>query len=134
MKIINDNKTTFGIKFTNNGAFKDVVSYAAKNRKLMELDSALNILNNSNTGDILIVHGKSPNGIFSSFTLFKDRYNKDWRSSVQNMTNGAQSPEESSYNAIIELSTLGNKFKKLVGNKIEENITENSIFKKYTID
>ena len=117
------NEQTFGAKIVNNKAFLEVVNYAEKNSMLRDLDIALNNLSNANSGDILIIHGKTPNGIYSSFNMNKR--------SVQNMTNGAKSPEESSFNALIELGDLERKFKKLVGGKIESKLNAADLIKKY---
>ena len=133
MRISADNHNmSFDAKFINNNAFSDVVCYAVKNGKLKELDSALNTINNANPGDILIVHGKISAGTFSNFTYFVNKLSTI-RRSVQNLTLGATSPEESSYNAIIDLATLGRKFRKLVGSNVKENISPSSIFDKYTV-
>ena len=119
------NEQTFGAKVINNKAFIEVICYAEKNGLLKELDGALNNLKNANSGDLLIIHGKTPNGIYSNFNMNKR--------SVQNMANGAKSPEEASFDALLELGELGYKFKKLVGGNIEYKLTPEELIKKYGV-
>ena len=118
-------ESAFGAKIVNNKAFLEVIRYAEKNSKLKELDVALNNLKNANSGDILIIHGKAPNGIFSSFSMNKR--------SVQNMSNGAESPEAASFNALIELGELGRKFRKLIGGDVQYKINAEDIINKYGV-
>ena len=131
MKVqFNSYQPNFNAKIVNNNAFKEVINYAKSSGKLSELDSILHKIDNANSGNILIIHGKTPMGIFSSFTWQKP-FSK--MNSVQNLTLGANSPAEASYNALVELSALGRKFRKLVGGNIKENITEESIIKNYSV-
>lgn len=119
----NANKT-FGMKFVNNKAFSEVVDYAANTKKMSELDTALNTLKKANKGDVLIIHGTTPdNRVYSNFNMNKH--------AVQNL--GAKTPAEASYNAILDLSQLGRKFRKLVGGDVKTNITKESINKEYTV-
>lgn len=117
------NHPSFSGKFINNQAFKDVVKYAKETNQLQALDNALNRINNANKGDILIIHGRTPAGIYSNFNMNKR--------AVQNL--GAETPEKASFNGILDLAQLGKMFKKLVGGDVVENINVNDIFKKYTV-
>lgn len=119
------NESAFGAKIINNKAFEEVVRYAEQNAKIKELDIALNNLKNANSGDLLIIHGKAPNGIFSSFNMNKR--------SVQNLSNGAVSPEEASFNALLELGELGRKFRKLIGGNVEYKLKAEDLIKRYGI-
>ena len=121
----NYDSTNFKAKFVNNAAFKEVVDYAANTKKLRELDNALHNLKSANEGDILIIHGKTPAGIYSSFRMS--------HRSVQNLSMGAETPAESSFNAIIDLSSLGRKFKKLVGAEVKTTVTAEDIIKNYAV-
>ncbi len=118
------NHPAFTAKFIPNKAFKEVVDYAQKTKQLRALDSALNNLKKANEGDILIMHGSNGNRVFSNFTMGKR--------SIYNQT--ANTPAEASLNGIIDLGTLGSKFRKLVGGNVKENITANDIMKNYTTD
>ena len=124
MKIqkISNKQSSFTAKFVPNKAFKEVVAYAESTKQLRALDSALNSIRKANEGDILIVHGSVNNHVFSNFTLGKR--------SVYNAN--AQTPEEASFNGILDLGTLGSKFRKLVGGNVKENITANDIMQNYT--
>ena len=122
---INNNQPTFSAKFVNNAAFRDVITYAEKNGKMGILDGALNNLSHANKGDILLIHGQVPAGIFSSFTM-NNR-------SVQNLALGAKTAPETSFNAIIDLSTLGRKFRKLVGGDVKTDYNADDIIKKYSV-
>ena len=126
MNIQDNSNLSFKAKFINTKSLKEVVEYAEKNNKLLELDGALNKLGNINGKDILIIHGKTPSGIYSSFRM--------GNRSVQNLSMGASSPQESSYNAILELSTMGRKLKKLLGGDVKTNLTAEQIIQKYGIN
>ena len=116
------NHPAFTAKFIPNKAFKEVVDYAAKNSQLRALDSALNTLKKANDGDILIIHGSKNGKTFSNFTMGKR--------SVVNI--GTNSPAEATFNGIIDLASLGRKFRSLVGGEVQEKITVNDIIKNYT--
>ena len=120
----NQNQTAFSAKFINNKAFQEVVQYAKKTNQLQELDTALNKLNNANTGDILLIHGTVPGGVYSNFNL-------GGRHAVQNL--GAETPAKASFNGILELAELGRKFKKLFGREVKSNIKTDDIIKKYSV-
>ena len=122
MNIVCNNSPSFGMNFVKSPALREVVDYAAKEGKLLQLDSAMNMLRNVNGGDVLIVHGKTPAGIFSSFVMGKR--------SVQNLANGAKSAPEASFNAIIELSQLGRSFRRLVGGDVKVKLTPESLLNK----
>ena len=118
------NHPAFTAKFIPNKAFKEVVDYAANTKQLRALDSALNNIKKANEGDILVVHGANNGHVFSNFTMGKK--------SVYNST--AQNPAEASFNGILDLGTLGAKFRKLIGENVKENISANDIMKNYTSD
>ena len=125
MKIsTNGSSPKFSAKFINNNALKQVVKFADDSNQLQRLDSALNILKNSNSGDILIIHGKLPSGsVYSSFTMNKR--------SVVNRT--AETPAQASFQGILELSELGRKFRSLFGTEAKISLTTDDIIKKYTV-
>ena len=116
------NHPAFTAKFIPNKAFKEVVDYAANTKQLRALDSALNNIKKANEGDILIMHGSNNGHVFSNFTMGKR--------SVYNST--AETPAQASFNGILDLGTIGAKFKKLVGGEVKENISVNDIIKNYT--
>ena len=118
-----ENNLNFGAKFIDNKAFREVVKYAKDSNQLMELDTALNKLNNVNKGDILIIHGKIPEGIYSNFNM--------GHRSVQNL--GAETPEKATFNAILELGKLGKKFKKLFGEDAKLQLKEDDLISKYSV-
>ncbi len=120
----NQNQTTFSAKFVNNKAFQEVVKYAKDNNRLQELDSALNKINNTAGSDILLIHGKVQNGVYSNFNMGKR--------AVQNL--GAETPEKASFNAILELGELGRKFRKLLGGDVKSTLKENELISKYTVN
>ncbi len=119
----NQNQPAFSAKFVNNKAFQEVVKYAKESNQLQELDTALNRINNSNAGDILLIHGTLPGGVYSNFNMGKR--------SVQNL--GAETPEKASFNGILELSKLGRAFRRLVGGDVVSCLKEENIIKKYSI-
>ena len=119
----NQNQPTFSAKFVNNKAFQEVVKYAKDTKQLQELDTALNKINNSNTGDILLIHGTVPGGVYSNFNMGKR--------AVQNL--GAETPEKASFNAIMELGELGRKFRKLIGGEVKSNLKAEDVIKKYSV-
>lgn len=119
------NERTFGAKFIKNKAFEEVVRYAKKTSRIKDLDSALNNLANANPGDILIIHGKTQNCIFSNFNLGKRCF--------QNLVNDAKTPEEASFNAIIELGELGRKFRRLIGGNVKFTLKAEDLIKRYTV-
>ena len=116
------NQPAFTAQIVPNQAFKDVVKYAKETNQLRALDTALNNLKKANNGDIIIIHGKGPNGVFSNFQMGKR--------SVGNMV--YETPEESSFNGLQELSMLGRKFRSLVGGNVKSKITPETIMKEYT--
>ena len=129
---------SFQAKFVNNKAFKDVVNYAEKSGQLNKLDTALYKLSKADRGNIIILQGKIENALvpfFSNFTLYKDGFRgyRD-RNAVQNLINGASTPEEASFKSILELAEFGKKYKKLFNVK-EPKIygTADDIFEKYTV-
>ncbi len=117
------NQPAFSAKFINNKAFQEVVKYAKDTKQLQELDTALNKINNSNAGDILLIHGTVPGGVYSNFNMGKR--------AVQNL--GAETPEKASFNAIMELGELGRKFRKLVGGEVKSNLKADDVIKKYSV-
>lgn len=117
------NHPAFTAKFVPNRAFREVVEYAKETKQLNALDSALYNIKKANEGDILIIHGETPAGIFSNFSLD--------RKAVINSP--ANTPEESSFNGILELGTLGRKFRSLVGGNVKSTVTVENIMKNYTI-
>ena len=119
------NEQTFGAKFFKNKAFEEVVRYAEQTSRIKDLDSALNNLANANSGDILIIHGKTSNGIYSNFNMGKR--------SVQNLANKAKTPEETSFNAIIELGELGQKFRRLIGGDVKYTLKAEDLINKYGV-
>ena len=119
----NRNQPAFSAKFINNKAFQEVVKYAKDTKQLQELDTALNKINNSNAGDILLIHGTVPGGVYSNFNMGKR--------AVQNL--GAETPEKASFNAIMELGELGRKFRKLVGGEVKSNLKADDVIKKYSV-
>ncbi len=126
MEISNKNYSSpsFRAKFEAK-ALKEVVDYAAKNKQLRKLDTALNNILHANEGDILIIHGKTPDGrIFSNFTMGKH--------TIQNFSNGAQSPQEASFNGILELGELGRKFRSLVGGDVKDKTTAQELISRYS--
>ena len=120
---INQNQNTFGATFINTKSFREVAHYAEKNGKLLELDTALYRLSKANKGDILLIHGKTPNGrVFSNFNMGKR--------AIQNL--GAKTPEEASFNAICELGELGRKFKRLIGGEVKTELNVNDVILKHS--
>lgn len=115
---------SFGAKFEQK-ALKEVIDYASKTKQLRQLDSALNNILHANDGDILIIHGKTPDGrVYSNFTMGKR--------TVQNPANAAKTPEEASFNGILELGQLGVKFRRLVGGNVKDNFSPEEIFTRYS--
>ena len=119
----NQNGPAFSAKFVNNKAFQEVINYAKESKQLLELDTALNRINNANQGDILLIHGKTEGGVYSNFYMNKR--------AVQNL--GAESPEKASFNGILELGELGRKFRRLVGGDVKLNFREQDLVKKYSV-
>lgn len=117
------NQTAFSARFINNQAFRDVVSYAEKTKQLTQLDGALNRLNNANSGDILLIHGKIGDKVYSNFNM--------GRHSLQNL--GAETPEKASFDAIIELGKLERKFRKLIGGDVKSSLNGEDLIKKYSV-
>ena len=114
----------FGAKFSGKN-FKEVVEFAKETKQLRKLDNALNNILHANDGDILIIHGKAPNGnIYSNFTM--------GRRTVQNSALKANSPAEATFNGIIELGQLDRKFRSLVGGNVKENIKAEDIIARYS--
>ena len=68
------------------------------------------------------MHGSNNGHVFSNFTMGKR--------AVYNAT--AETPAQASFNGILDLGTIGAKFKKLVGGEVKENISVNDIIKNYT--
>ena len=66
---VNQNQLSFSAKFLDNKAFREVVKYADDTKQLLELDSALNRINNANQGDILLIHGNLPLLFFFFFSI-----------------------------------------------------------------
>ena len=126
MNINCNNNVAFQAKFMNTKSFKEVVEYAEKNNKLLELDSAFNKLHNVQGQDILIIHGQTPAGIYSSFRM--------GNRSVQNLSMKAKTPQESSFNAILELSELGRKFRKLLGGEVKTDLSAEQVISKYSVN
>ena len=87
------------------------------------MDTALNKINNANSGDILLIHGTVPNGVYSNFNMGKR--------SVQNL--GAETPEKASFNAILELGELGRKFRRLIGGEVKSNLKAEDLISKYGV-
>ncbi len=115
---------SFGAKFEAK-ALKEVVDYAAETKQLRKLDTALNNILHANEGDILIIHGNTPDGrIFSNFTMGKR--------TIQNFSNGAKSPVEATFNGIVELGELGKKFRRLVGGNVKDNTTASELISRYS--
>lgn len=114
----------FGAKFDGR-AFKEVVEYADKTKQLRALDSALHNILHANKGDILIIHGKTPDGrIYSNFTMGKR--------CVQNLSSGAETPAQASFNGILELGQLGRKFRQLAGGDVKDDLNAAGILAKYS--
>lgn len=134
---INSNQPAFGAKFINNKAFQDVVTHAKNQKRLPELTQALNQLLIADKGDILIIHGKQEDAlipIYSSFMMYKGEI-KGYleRRSVQNLAMDAKTPAEASFNALLDLASMGKKYRKLFGGEPKYNIKAEDIIKKYTI-
>ncbi len=119
MKILNN--ISFKSRFVDNKAFRDVIDYAEKTKQLDVLDNALNKIDSVAASDILLIHGQTSNGVYSNFNMH--------RRSVQNL--GASTPEEASFNAIVELGELGRKFRRLIGGDVKSNLTKEKIIDKY---
>ncbi len=117
------NHPAFTAKFVPNKAFREVVEYAKNTRQLAALDGALHNIKNANDGDILIIHGETPSGVFSNFTM--------GRKTITNTS--YKTPEESSFKAILELGTLGRKFRTLVQGDVKSKVTKDDIMKNYTV-
>lgn len=112
----------FTARIMPNKAFEEVVQYAKQTNQLRALDTALNSLKKANDGDILIIHGEGPSGVFSNFQMGKR--------SVGNQV--CETPAESSFYGLQELSMLGRKFRSLVGGNVKSKITPQSIMKEYS--
>lgn len=121
---VNKSDTVFKAKFTNNGAFKEVVHYANEVKKLPQLESALHNIDMANPGDILLIHGKAADNIFSSFRM--------GNKTVYNFANGETNPIAVSLKSILELGELGTKFRRLVGGNVSYKVSEEDIIKRYT--
>ena len=119
------NEKAFRAKFVKNKAFEEVVRFAEKTSKMKDLDTALNNLANANSGDILIIHGKTSNGIYSNFNMGKR--------SVQNLTNEAKTPEEASFIALLELGELERKFRRLIGGNVKYTLKAEDMINKYGV-
>ncbi len=120
------NHTSFGMRFIKNAYFTDTVKYAGKKGKLLNLDAALNILKNVNDGDILIMHGKSGEKVFSNFTIGKKSFPIN--------ASTAKVPEEATLEGILNLAQLQNSklFRKFLGNdKLQCKITSADVIAKY---
>lgn len=115
------NQPAFTAKIVPNQAFKDVIKYAKETNQLRALDTALNNLKKANDGDIIIIHGKNSNGSFSNFQM--------GRRSVGNKV--YETPEESSFFGLQELSLLGRKFRSLVGGNVKSKVTPETIMNEY---
>ncbi len=123
----NQNHPSFSAKFINNKAFQEVVKYAEETKQLQLLDDALNRLNNTKTGDILLIHGKTSNGVYSNFSMG----NMGNKKSILNL--GAETPEKASFDGIIELGELGRKFRRLIGGEFKSTLKSEDIIKKYSV-
>ena len=122
---INSVNPSFGAKFVNNKAFGEVLEHAQKSNKLQALESALHNLDMVNYGDIILIHGKNGEQVFSSFKMGP-------RSSY-NFANGVKDPVEVSLLGLLELGQLGDKCKKLFGGHIIYKAKAEDIIKKYTV-
>ena len=120
MKVLNN--VSFKAKFVDNRAFREVVKYAEETKQLDALDTALNRIDSIKGGDILLVHGKTQNGVYSNFNMD--------RRSLQNL--GADTPEEASFKAIVELGELGRKFRRIVGGELKSTLSSEKIIDRYT--
>ena len=116
------NQVSFKSKFVNNQAFRDVVKFAADTGQLNLLDTALNKIDNAIGDDILLIHGKTPNGIYSNFTV-------NGRS-IRNPSD--VSPELTSLLGIIDLSELSLSYRQLFGRNAKLKLTANDIINKYS--
>ena len=121
---INGFNQSFNARFVNNQAFRDVVNYAEKSGKLQVLENALHNIEMANSGDIMLIHGKNGENVFSSFKMGSH--------SSYNFALGEKSPSKVSLSGILELGKLGDKFRKLVGGNISYKATADDIIKKYT--
>jgi len=117
----NQSNTAFAANFVNNKTFQDVVKYAKKNGELQTLDSALNVLNNVNKGDILIINGRTAAGNYSNFNLGKKTVS----------VCGGNTPEEASFKGIVELAELGKKFRRLFGGNAKFSLTTDDVISRY---
>lgn len=118
------NNPAFGMKFVQNQAFKEVVSYAKKTKQLSQLDNALNKLLHVKSDDILIIHGRAGDKVYSSFNL----------KNIHSVPNtGGSTPSESSFKGIIELSEMGKKLSRLIGGLPKIFVDEAEIFRRYSV-
>lgn len=122
----NNSQPSFGIKIYNkNNALTDIIEYADKHKKLPYLDGALANLSNVKGGDLLIIHGKSGNAIYSSFTI--------GRNTVRNEVKGCSSYQEASYNAILELVDRDcPKLMQLLRRKVKRKFNVKQMIEKYS--
>ena len=120
-------KQNFTANPIRNKAFKDVVEYAEKHGKLLELDRALNTLANVNKGEILVIHGKTPSGrVYSNFS--------SGHRSIPNIFY-SNSAEEASYYGFLKLAELGKSFRSLFGTtQIKSSLKAEDLIKKYSVN
>lgn len=118
----NCNQPAFGMKFIDNSAMREVFKYAKDTKQLKTLDNALNSLLSANEGDVLLIHGRTPDGkVYSNLNL--------GHRCSQN--SGISSPEEASFNGIVELAELGRKFRSLVGGNAKDSLTPEKMMQRY---
>ena len=126
MKITCNNQPSFGAKFVNTQSFREVVKFAEQNKKLGELDVALRALKNANEGDIMLIHGITPQNIsFSNFCVNRKLY--------QSVCRHDAIPAEASFYNILELAKLDRVFKNLFGNDVHNSVKAEDIIKEYVV-
>ncbi len=108
MKILNSCSPSFGIKIVENKAFKEVVEYSYKVNKNDILHKAINNLEHTIEGDVLITHGIDKKGKhFSQFELNGRK--------VENTPYFDETYLDATLRCIYDLSNLGSRFKTLTG-------------------
>ena len=110
MKIQTINSTTFGIKFLDNYALKEVKTYAAKINKADELNRIIDTLEKSGSEVVTINHGiDKTNKVFSNFFLNGIK--------VNNTPYDSENAVQTTFRALFDLATFGGRYRALTNSK-----------------
>jgi len=127
MEISNNyHSPSFGLHVKRNTCFENLVQWSERHKMLPALDDILNNLSHIEGEDLLIMHGRNPQGVvYSSFSI--------GRKSVVNDTKGTKVPAVATFRALQELLDRDNpKLMRLLGGQIKRNLTSEEILNKYT--